>query len=174
MAQNPENSDQLLMLAMLLSIAEAARVLGISRTVFYRLIAQGEIRCIGIGRRRLVARTELQDFIARQSPAAPNPTPEKAIAARQRRMAEPRRRNSTLPLCGKAANARDVDHGDVILERRSASSTDEVARKVAATDGLSCVAANPASRSAPKRTRGHQSRRPRRSDSRTSTAGEAL
>ena len=89
MARNPKNSDQLV--AMLLSIADAARVLGISRTVFYRLIAQDEIRCISIGRRRLVPKAELEAFVARQSAAAPNPTPKKAIAARQRRGAKARR-----------------------------------------------------------------------------------
>ena len=89
MARNPKNSDQLV--AMLLSIADAARALAVSRSHFYGLLAQHEIRCIAIGRRRLVPKAELEAFVARQSAAAPNPTPKKAIAARQRRGAKARR-----------------------------------------------------------------------------------
>jgi excisionase family DNA binding protein len=82
MADNPASSDP--KLALLLSIADAANALGVSRTTLYKLIAQAEIRCLAIGRRRLVPKAELEDFIARQHTAAPNPPPKKAIAARQK------------------------------------------------------------------------------------------
>ena len=85
-------TDQLLKLAMLLSIADAARALAVSRSHFYGLLAQRKIRCIAIGRRRLVPKAELEAFVARQSAAVPNPTPKKAIAARQRRGVEAQRR----------------------------------------------------------------------------------
>ncbi len=86
-----ENSQDTLTDALLLSIAEAAQTLGVSRTLFYRLVAEHEIRCIAIGRRRLVPRAELENFVARQSAAAPNPAPDKAIAARRKQAAEAQR-----------------------------------------------------------------------------------
>ena len=81
MAENLANSDS--PPALLLSIAEAASALGISRSSFYNLIAQGEIRCIAIGRRRLVSRAELFDFIERRSAFPPNPPNHKDMAARR-------------------------------------------------------------------------------------------
>jgi excisionase family DNA binding protein len=78
MAENPSNSD--LTLALLLSIAQAASALGISRSSFYKLIAQGEIRCVAIGRRQLVSKAELFDFIERRSTVPPSPPRRKVMA----------------------------------------------------------------------------------------------
>lgn len=46
-------------------IEESARVLGISRSSVYELIAQGEIKTFKIGRRRLALASELEAFIER-------------------------------------------------------------------------------------------------------------
>lgn len=47
------------------SVEESARILGISRSATYELIAQGEIKTFKIGRRRLALASELKAFIAR-------------------------------------------------------------------------------------------------------------
>ncbi|OPB16087.1 DNA-binding protein [Pseudomonas fluorescens] len=47
------------------SIEDSARVLGISRSSVYELIAQGEIKTFKIGRRRLALASDLEAFIGR-------------------------------------------------------------------------------------------------------------
>lgn len=47
------------------SVEESARILGISRSANYELIAQGEIKTFKIGRRRLALASELKAFIER-------------------------------------------------------------------------------------------------------------
>ena len=47
-----------------LSVAEAARAIGVSRATLYLLFAQHEIRSVKIGKRRLVERAELERFLA--------------------------------------------------------------------------------------------------------------
>ena len=42
---------------------EAARILGIGRTMLFSLLANGELRSFRLGRRRLIARAELQRFL---------------------------------------------------------------------------------------------------------------
>lgn len=48
-----------------MSVEESARILGISRSATYELIAQGEIKTFKIGRRRLALASELKAFIER-------------------------------------------------------------------------------------------------------------
>lgn len=45
-------------------MAEAAALLSVGRTTIYELIGSGSLRTIKIGSRRLVARRDLEDFVA--------------------------------------------------------------------------------------------------------------
>ena len=54
----------------LLDAADAGRYLHISRSKVYLLIAEGELRGVKVGRRRLFSRQELDRFIARLEAAA--------------------------------------------------------------------------------------------------------
>jgi excisionase family DNA binding protein len=47
------------------SVEEAAMLLGIGRTVAYRLVLASELRSVKIGRRRLVVRTSIEEYVAR-------------------------------------------------------------------------------------------------------------
>lgn len=49
-----------------LNTVEAARYLGIGRTVLYRLIGRGDVDSFVIGHRRLVTRESLDRYIAEQ------------------------------------------------------------------------------------------------------------
>ena len=48
---------------LLLSVDEAARLLGIGRTVVYRLLSQGDLRSVKVGGRRLVPRSAVDAFV---------------------------------------------------------------------------------------------------------------
>jgi excisionase family DNA binding protein len=48
----------------LLSIKEACRLLGLSRTTLYAELASGRLRSVTVGRRRFVPRDAVDDFIA--------------------------------------------------------------------------------------------------------------
>jgi excisionase family DNA binding protein len=48
----------------LLSIKEACRLLGLSRTTLYAEMASGRLRSVTVGRRRFVPRDAIDDFIA--------------------------------------------------------------------------------------------------------------
>ena len=48
-----------------LTVREAVQLSGIGRTKFYRLIGDGEVRAVKLGRRTLVERESLLDFIGR-------------------------------------------------------------------------------------------------------------
>lgn len=48
---------------LLCTVDQAAELLCIGRTKTYRLIANGELRTVRIGRRRLIPRAELESFI---------------------------------------------------------------------------------------------------------------
>jgi excisionase family DNA binding protein len=48
----------------LLSIKFACQILGLSRTSLYALMASGRIRSVTVGRRRLVPREAIDEFIA--------------------------------------------------------------------------------------------------------------
>ena len=47
------------------SVEEAAMLLGIGRTVAYRLVQSGDLRSVKIGRRRLVVRISIEEYVAR-------------------------------------------------------------------------------------------------------------
>jgi excisionase family DNA binding protein len=49
--------------ALLISVDEAASILGIGRTLTFELILQGRVSSVKIGRRRLVLRQELDEFV---------------------------------------------------------------------------------------------------------------
>jgi excisionase family DNA binding protein len=49
-------------------IAEAARMIGLSRRAVEYRIAAGQLRCVRIGRRRLILLSELRRFLARDWP----------------------------------------------------------------------------------------------------------
>ena len=50
----------------LLAVGQAADYLGISRTTLYSLLGSGELSSVRIGRRRFVARTQLDRYLSRQ------------------------------------------------------------------------------------------------------------
>ena len=56
---------------LLLSVVQAARLLGISRNLAYELVHQGRIPHVRLGRRVLVPRDELVDWIERESEGSP-------------------------------------------------------------------------------------------------------
>lgn len=49
------------------SVDEAAAALGIGRSTLYRLIRDGRLRTLRLGRRVLITATELEGFLARAS-----------------------------------------------------------------------------------------------------------
>jgi excisionase family DNA binding protein len=53
-------------LKLMLTVPEAAAVLGISRSVFYELLLAGQIRSVKIGRARRVPFVVLEEFVTRQ------------------------------------------------------------------------------------------------------------
>lgn len=50
----------------LLAVEEAARTLGIGRTLAYGLIARGELRSLKVGRRRVVPSSAISDYANRR------------------------------------------------------------------------------------------------------------
>jgi excisionase family DNA binding protein len=52
----------------LLSVAEAADALGLSRALLYRELSAGRLRTVHIGRRRLVPEAAIADYIAERTP----------------------------------------------------------------------------------------------------------
>ena len=50
----------------LFSVSEAARRLGIGRSLLYRLILEGEVLSVKIGRSRRVPRCALEEFVKRK------------------------------------------------------------------------------------------------------------
>lgn len=49
------------------SITEAARALGVSRSYCYELVQQGMLPYLALGRRRVIPRKALQDYIERHT-----------------------------------------------------------------------------------------------------------
>jgi excisionase family DNA binding protein len=49
--------------ALLLTVEEAARLLGVGRTMMFDLIGRGDIKSVRLGRRRLIARRSLEAFV---------------------------------------------------------------------------------------------------------------
>lgn len=60
---DPHSSTQLL--ALLLTVEDAAQLLGIGRTHMYELVLGQAVRSVKIGRRRLVVRSSLHDYVDR-------------------------------------------------------------------------------------------------------------
>ena len=52
--------------ALLLSAEQCAKLLGLGRTYIFRLLAEGRLESIAVGRRRLIPRAALDAFIARE------------------------------------------------------------------------------------------------------------
>jgi len=50
---------------LLLSVEAAANAAGVSRSVFYEKLLAGEVASVKIGRRRLVARKSLEEYVER-------------------------------------------------------------------------------------------------------------
>lgn len=48
---------------LLVTVEEAARLLGIGRTTMFELIARGNVKSVRLGRRRLIARKSLESFV---------------------------------------------------------------------------------------------------------------
>lgn len=48
---------------LLYSLADSARMLGVGLTMLFKLIKEGELQTVSIGRRRLIARSTLVEFV---------------------------------------------------------------------------------------------------------------
>lgn len=51
---------------LLLTIAEAAQILRVSRATLFEMLSRGEIRKIKIGRKTLIPRKEIEEYVDRQ------------------------------------------------------------------------------------------------------------
>jgi excisionase family DNA binding protein len=49
------------------TVTEAARALGISRSYCYELVQQGALPFLPLGRRRVIPRSALEDYVAQQT-----------------------------------------------------------------------------------------------------------
>ena len=49
--------------SLMVTVEEAARLLGIGRTTMFELIGSGDVKSVRLGRRRLIARKSLKSFI---------------------------------------------------------------------------------------------------------------
>ena len=49
--------------SLLVTVEEAARLLGVGRTTMFELIGRGEVKSVRLGRRRLIARKSLESFV---------------------------------------------------------------------------------------------------------------
>lgn len=47
----------------IVTVNEATKILSLGRTTVYRLISSGEIRCVKIGRKIIIPRVYLQEFL---------------------------------------------------------------------------------------------------------------
>jgi excisionase family DNA binding protein len=56
----------------LLTVVEAARELGISRSKVYELLADGELPSVRIGRTRRISVTALEEFVSAHTDRAPS------------------------------------------------------------------------------------------------------
>ena len=56
---------------LLLTVSEAAKQLGIGRSLLYELLAEGQVESIHVGRLRRIPIEALADFIDRQRPNRP-------------------------------------------------------------------------------------------------------
>lgn len=51
---------------LLVTVRQAVPITGMGRDALYRLVAEGRIRTIQVGRKRLIPRTELEAWIERE------------------------------------------------------------------------------------------------------------
>ena len=58
---------------LLVSVREAAQILGLARDRTYELVRSGELRSLSVGRKRLVPRMELEAWIERSLAAEETP-----------------------------------------------------------------------------------------------------
>ena len=70
--------------ALLLKVPEAARLLRVSRNLVYELVAQGRLPHVRLGRRVLIPRQGLKDWIERQAGLAVQPRAEVSSRRLQR------------------------------------------------------------------------------------------
>lgn len=63
--QADEQFDEQPGLPVTVSVEQAAHLLGIGRTVTYDLVLSGELRSVKIGRRRLVVRASIAEYVDR-------------------------------------------------------------------------------------------------------------
>jgi len=56
---------------LLVSVREAARVLGLGRDTAYQLVREGRLRAVHVSRRLLIPRVELERFVAREAGGEP-------------------------------------------------------------------------------------------------------
>lgn len=59
----PPRSAEVAGQTLLVTVEEAARLLGIGRTTMFELIGSGKVKSIRLGRRRLIARRNLELFV---------------------------------------------------------------------------------------------------------------
>jgi excisionase family DNA binding protein len=56
------------------TVSEAAKAIGVSRALAYELVRRGDLRTVHVGRRVLVPRDAVRDFLGlKQEQAAPSP-----------------------------------------------------------------------------------------------------
>lgn len=58
-----------------ISVEEAAALLGIGRTLAYHLVLTHELRSVKVGRRRLVIRASIEEYVGRLEEARPSAVP---------------------------------------------------------------------------------------------------
>jgi excisionase family DNA binding protein len=63
MSETNEGKEEDL-IPLLLSVGSACRILGLGRSCLYALMASGRIRSVSVGRRRLIPREAINEFIA--------------------------------------------------------------------------------------------------------------
>jgi excisionase family DNA binding protein len=66
-AAQPKRSEPV---KLLLTVAEAARLLGIGRTLMYELINTGAVASVQVGRLRRIRPTDLESYAANLTPTA--------------------------------------------------------------------------------------------------------
>lgn len=59
---------------LLVTVEEAARLLGVGRTTMFELIGHGDVKSVRLGRRRLIARKSLESFVEKLSQLAERST----------------------------------------------------------------------------------------------------
>lgn len=66
---NPETTPTLGVEPILLSAEQVAFVLGVHRATVFDLLRKGDLASVRIGRRRLISRSAIDDFVARHERA---------------------------------------------------------------------------------------------------------